>query len=191
MKPSSNVKNILQQADGSYIYRIKDALDENDLGRALYVAESSIMELMKSLEPDYSHLREHIPDFDLRSVQANPHRIKYVSNPTVKLCLIAIDLLPDKEFYLSPLVALNDSPFLKNLKIVNADSLEDAVIELCNKQRIIDTLSGRPELLNILKSFSRNLEFLNTCDSEESAFNRTSNFFDLMNNLNQNRVQKI
>lgn len=99
-----------------------------------------------------------------------PKTIQFIPNQTVKLCFIAMDRMD-----FSRVNEVNDFP--RWIKIVNSTSgLDELTVSLIQKQLVIDELSGDPQLMAILKSMSKNCEYLGKL-SQEEVYNELVLFF--------------
>lgn len=103
-----------------------------------------------------------IPNFDLKAVKACPGVIQLIPNQTSEICLLAIDGMIKIEvrdqYIKSPLGrALNPAeqsldqviPFIK---IVPTNNIRQIIIDLINKQKMLDELEDTNNLQLILKS---------------------------------------
>ena len=103
-----------------------------------------------------------IPNFDLKAVKACPSIIQLISHQTSEICLLAIDGMIEIEvcdqYIKSPLGQVLKSsersmdqviPFIK---IVPTNNIRQIIIDLINKQKILDELDGTNNLQLILKS---------------------------------------
>lgn len=79
--------------------------------------------------------------------------LSLVKVQTVEILLYALDSMPNQN--------LNADKFILNhVKIVNASTINELIVNLIHKQELLDTLSGDLKLLSIMNSMNKNLKGL-------------------------------
>lgn len=117
----------------------------------LVSTESEILQSIKLNSADYLkyiEFRDTIPNYDLKSIQANPLTIEFMKDQTVELCLLAID---------------QNLEIINHIHIVNGEKEDDHIYatlvidRLIKKQELLDSLSGVKDLDRIISHMSKNL----------------------------------
>ena len=117
----------------------------------LVSTESEILQSIKLNSADYLkyiEFRDTIPNYDLKSIQANPLTIEFIKDQTVELCLLAID---------------QNLEIINHIHIVNGEKEDNHIYanlvidRLIKKQELLDALSGVKALDLIISHMSKNL----------------------------------
>ena len=117
----------------------------------LVSTENEILQSIKLNSADYLkyiEFRDTIPNYDLKSIQANPLTIEFIKDQTVELCLLAID---------------QNLEIINHIHIVNGEKEDNHIYanlvidRLIKKQELLDALSGVKALDLIISHMSKNL----------------------------------
>ena len=115
--------------------------------------DNMVTVLKMSTEPYDPDLRSKIKNYDKKALEVNPLVLLEMVNPTIEICLYAIDQIKTKSH-------LNYAFSSKRsfVKIVSGSTVKEVVKNLILKQQMIDELSGTSKLPKILGSLKCRLQ---------------------------------